>query len=65
MTVAICDVWLDARAAARLLQVDPRQIPRFAAEGKIATRNLPVRAKYRAADVIELARLGSRPAASA
>lgn len=47
--------WIDATHAARLLGVDPRAVRRLAESGRISRRDLPVKSKFRRADVERLA----------
>jgi len=54
--------WVDRTAGARILDADPRVLDRLVAEGLVGVRNLPVRAKYRLADLKNLARLSLVPA---
>jgi hypothetical protein len=57
--------WVDGNRAAQILGVGRYMIPRLAAEGRIGVRDLPVRAKYRRADVVRLAASCIRPATAA
>jgi hypothetical protein len=56
-------VWIDATAAAKILEIpDRHNVPRIVAEGLITTRSLPhVRARYLRADVERLAKESVKP----
>jgi hypothetical protein len=57
--------WLNARQAAKLLECEPRQVPKLAALGLIGVRELPgVKARFRRADVEALARDSVKPRTS-
>lgn len=54
--------WVSRADGARIIEADPRVLDRLVAEGLVGVRQLPVRAKYRRADLENLARLSLVPA---